>query len=241
MPCSKPIATRSGWIEGVGLKLHGVAMSPFVQRVLIAAQIKGVDLELVALPAGGLGSPEFAALSPMRRIPVLEEADGWTLSESSAIVGYLEDSRPGPSLLPGNARDAATVRMIDSIVDCEVTAGLRHFVVQKLFCAYSEPKLLDHGREQLARGLDAIERIGVGRAGPWLIGDRPTMADAALIPFMLLGELIALISDAGDMISGRPGIDAWWAQASATPYSIQAKEDMTRQFRTVLARKESEA
>lgn len=217
------------------MKLHGSPLSPFVQRVLLAARIKGVELDLVPLPRGGMQSEAFAAISPMRRIPVLEEDDGWTMVESSAIVAYLEDSRPGPSLLPDDARIAAKARMIDSILDSEIASGLRHFVVQKWFRACDEPSQLEYGRRQIDLGLDAVERIGVG-SGPWLVGSQPTLADAALIPFMVLGELIEEASDSGPLMSGRPGIDGWWSEAQATPLARSAISEMRAAMAAMVAK-----
>jgi glutathione S-transferase len=165
------------------MKLYGVNFSPFVQRVLIAGRIKGVEIPVEPPPGGAMQSPEFAMISPMRRIPVLEEADGWTLCESAPIVSYLEETLPGPSLLPESPRDRARARQIAGLVDTEFAAGLRHYVVQKLFRMRDEPAQLSYGRDQLNLGLDAIERIGLPAEG-WAAGSSPGIADAALIPFL---------------------------------------------------------
>ncbi len=211
------------------MKLHGVIFSPFVQPVLMAARIKGIELELTPLPAGGTQSAEFAAISPMRRMPVLEESDGWTMAESASIVAYLEETQPGPSLLPVDARDAAKARLIAGLVDTEIAAGLRHFIVQKLFRMQDEPALLDHGRAQLRRGLAAIEQIGVN-GGRWAVGDQPSVADIALVPLLSLGDLITGHSDSGELISGLPGIDAYWARARADPLGNRSYVEMRDGF-----------
>lgn len=218
------------------MKLHGSAISPFVQRVLMAARVKGIAIELVPLPRGGLEAPEFAAISPTRRIPVLEEDDGWTMVESGAMVAYLEATRPGPSLVPADPRDGARARSIEAIFDIDIGPGMRHFVKQKWQRLYTDESRLDYGRDRIACGLDAFERIGPGD-GEWLAGDRPSIADLIAIPVMMLGLLISESSDVGPLVTGRPAVDAWWARASATPLGAQAIGDMRASFEKIFARK----
>jgi glutathione S-transferase len=221
------------------MKLHGVPFSPFVQRVLIAGRIKGHELPLQPIGGPALQSPEFAAISPMRRIPVLEEADGWTLSESAPIIAYLDETLDGPSLLPADPRGRAKARLLAGQVDTEFAAGLRHFVVQKLFRMYDEPKLCTYGMEQLGKGLDAIEQIGIG-ADRWAVGDSPTIADAALIPFLTLSDLITEFTDAGPLHPGRPGVDGYWARAKADPIGARSFGEMRDGF-LAAARRRAEA
>ena len=207
------------------MKLHGVAFSPFVQRVLFAARVKGVELDLAPIGGAALQSPVFAAISPMRRMPVLEEEDGWTLCESSAIIAYLDETQPGPSLLPADRRMAARARQIAGLVDTEIAAGLRHFVVQKLFRMYDNPGALDYGRQQAELGLDAVERIGLDGDG-WAIGDAPSIADAALIPFLTLGEMVCEVAPTPPTMAGRPSIDAYWKRIKATPLGSRSYSEI---------------
>jgi glutathione S-transferase len=215
------------------MKLHGIPMSPFVQRVLMAAQIKGIEIELAALPAGGMQTPEFAAISPTRRMPVLEESDGWRVVESGPIVAYLDETQPGPPLFPRNARAAAKARAIASIVDAEVHAGLRHFGLQKIFGSGDCEALLDYGSDQIAVGLDSLERMGVG-SDLWAVGDAPSIADITFVPTLALGKIIAEVTDAGALVAGRPGIDAYWARVQADPIAARVYADIRDGFRQFL-------
>jgi glutathione S-transferase len=210
------------------MKVYGFAMSPFVQRVLLTCRTKGIDYELVQ-PEGGLTTPEFLALSPNSRIPVIEEDDGWTMVESMAIVEYLDATRPGPSLLPASARDAARARAIVALADSEIGPGVRQYTRQPLLRRYDRPDLLAYTSEMMDFGLDAIERIGV-TGGRWALGDRISIADIALMPLMALGVMVAEFSDTGDIISGRPGIDAWWARAQADPLGAQMLDELRAGF-----------
>lgn len=222
------------------MKLHGAPFSPFVQRVLFAARAKGVALEVAPLSGLGMQDPAFMDISPTRRIPVLEAKDGWTLCESSAIIAYLEETQPGPSLLPADSRDAGRARVIAGLVDTEVAAGLRHFVTQKLFGMFANPGALEYGAQQLILGLDAIERVGLDSEG-WAVGHRPSVADAALIPFLTLAELIARATDELPAIAGRPGLDAYWARARGFPLGKQSYDEMHSGFEAVMKRKEAAA
>ena len=208
------------------MKLHGVVGSPFVQRVLVAARIKGIALELVPPPPGGLKSPEFMAISPMQRMPVLEDDDGWTLAESGAIVSYLDETQPGPSLFPEDAREAARARMVEMIADTELAGGLRHIILQKLFRLHDKPDLLAYGNSQWALGLDALEKIGIGRTGGWAVGDTPSVADAVLIPLFTLAEFTAQVSDGGQLMGSRPAVDEYWARVRTSELGVPVVRDL---------------
>jgi glutathione S-transferase len=161
----------------------------------------------------------------MRRIPVLEEDDGWHLAESAPIIAYLDDTLSGPPLLPADPRDRAMARLIAGLVDTEIAAGLRHFMLQNVFCMCSDAGQLDYGRQQLALGLDAVERIGIGE-DEWAVGEAPGIADAALIPLLALAEIIETHFDGGDLIAGRPTLAAYWARAKESSIGRRTREEM---------------
>lgn len=87
-----------------GARLHGVSLSPFVRKVRAVLAIKGIDYELVNVMPGA-APPDFAAISPMAKIPVWEEADGWSLPDSTAICAYLDRRVPEPSIHPALVSD----------------------------------------------------------------------------------------------------------------------------------------
>jgi glutathione S-transferase len=207
------------------MKLYGFILSPFVQRVLIAARLKGHEIPVVPPPGGAISSTEFAAISPMRRIPVLEDGDGWHLAESAPIIAYLDDTLPGPPLLPVDPRARAMARLISGLVDTEIGAGLRHFMRQTVFCMCSDAGQLDYGREQLALGLDALERIGVGQHD-WAAGDAPGIADAALIPVLALAEIVDAHFEGGGLVAGRPGLAGYWECARDSAIGARTRDEM---------------
>jgi glutathione S-transferase len=207
------------------MKLYGFILSPFVQRVLIAARLKGHEIPVVPPSGGTTTSAEFAAISPMRRIPVLEDDDGWHLAESAPIIAYLDDALPGPPLLPADPRARAMARLVSGLVDTEIAAGLRHFMLQNVFCMCSDAGQLDYGRQQLALGLDAVERIGIGR-DEWATGEAPGIADAALIPVLALADIVGTHFDGGDLMAGRPGIADYWQRARDSAIGARTRAEM---------------
>ncbi len=207
------------------MKLYGFVLSPYTQRVLIAARIKGHEIPVEGPPGGALTSAAFAAISPMRRIPVFEDADGWRISESAAIVTYLDETLPGPPLLPAEPRARALARQVTGLGDTEIGAGIRHLMVQNVFCSASNKGQLDYGREQLAQGLAALQRIGVGRWA-WAAGKEPGIADAVLIPQLALVELIEMHFDGGKLLKPYPAILDYWARAQVSPIGARCVAEM---------------
>ena len=186
------------------MKVYGVDFSPFVQRVLLAARLKGHVLPTAPLPGGTFDSPDFAAISPMRRIPVLDD-DGWTLAESGAIVDYLDEALDGPSLLPADPRERARARMIERLIENDIAPNPRPFMVTRVFAIRSEePAITDAARAQLDAGFDALERARTA-SDVYAVGATPTRVDALLTPVLALWDMIDPLVDSRRQIAARPG------------------------------------
>jgi len=198
------------------MKVYGVDFSPFVQRVLLAARLKGHVLPTAPLPGGAFDSPEFAAISPMRRIPVLDD-DGWTLAESGAIVDYLDEALDGPSLLPADPRERARARMIERLIENDIAPNPRPFMVTRVFAIRrEETAITDAARAQIDAGFDALERARTG-SDIYAVGAAPTRADALLTPVLALWAMIDPLVDSRRHIDARPGIAAYFAMAERDP------------------------
>jgi len=96
-------------------RIIGSYLSPYVRKILVALQLKGVDYEIDPI-IPFLGDDRFAALSPLRRIPVLID-DAVTLSDSSVIFQYLEDRYPQPALYPADLAARAQARWLEEYAD----------------------------------------------------------------------------------------------------------------------------
>jgi glutathione S-transferase len=173
--------------------LYGTTISPYVRKVMAFAHEKGVALEL--RPGGmGRGGAEFEEASPFRKMPALRHpgADGgrdFLLSDSTAIVAYLDALHPEPELVPtdpiGRARTVWWEEFADTIVTaCGSTIFQHRFVLPKVLRSGGDPEVADRcAREQLPPVLDHLERT-VPDSG-YLVGDRFTLADLSVAsPFV---------------------------------------------------------
>jgi glutathione S-transferase len=97
------------------LKIHGIGPSPFVRKVRIVLEEKNLAYELNPIMPGA-GDDGLAAISPLGKIPVLEE-DGWTMPDSSVIIAYLEATHPDPAVYPVDARLLARARWFEEYAD----------------------------------------------------------------------------------------------------------------------------
>lgn len=216
------------------MHIYGVAISPFVQRVLMAARIKGHEIPLEAPPGGALASPEFSAISPMGRIPLLEDGS-FRLCESAAIVGYLDEVLDGPPLLPADPRERAYARQIVSLAECELAAGGRDLMTVKVIRALDAPILAETGMAQIEKGMGAIERIR-DPGHPYAAGEAIGIADCLLVPLFAILTLIDPMADTARLIAARPGLAAYYARMHDDPIAGRTIREITEGFAGFAAR-----
>jgi len=100
------------------IKIYGMAMSPFVRKVLAVLKLKGLDYELVPqMPFAN--DPEFRKISPLEKIPALQDGD-LTLCDSSVICEYLEDAYPQSAVYPSDAKAKAQARWLEELGDSKL-------------------------------------------------------------------------------------------------------------------------
>lgn len=168
------------------LKLYTYFRSSAAFRVRIALNLKGVayDPAFVHLPKGEHRRPEYAAVDPQALLPTLVDG-GRVLSQSLAIIEYLEETRPEPPLLPSDAAGRARVRSLSLLVACEIHPlnNLRTLQHLKRALGQSEEQINAWYRHWIADGFAKLEAdLGRGGTGRFCHGDSPTMADCCLVP-----------------------------------------------------------
>jgi glutathione S-transferase len=172
--------------------VYGSSISPFVRKVLAFAAEKGIEVESKPL---GLGSddPEFLAISPFRKIPALRDGD-FSISDSSAIVVYLDALRPEPALIPSEPRARAQTIWYDEFADtvlmgCGRTMFFNRLVSPRFLKREGDLAAADKAeREELPPVLDYLERVIPDSL--YLVEDRLTLADIAVAsPFVNLDHI----------------------------------------------------
>ncbi len=205
------------------MKLHGYWRSSASYRVRIALACKGLEVEHVAVhlvkDGGRQLTPEFRAMNPMAQVPVLEiEDEGQTLllTQSVAILEYLEERFPTPALLPQDRLARAQVRMCVEIANSGVQP------LQNLATMNEIKRLGGDGaafaRAANERGLAVLEAAAEG-SGRALIGDTPTLADVCLVPQLASARRF------GVDLAAFPKLVAIDAHLSATPPFVAAHPD----------------
>ena len=167
--------------------LHDYYRSSAAYRVRIALNLKGVDYESrpVNLADGEQKSTAYRALNPQGFVPMLE-IDEYRLTQSLAIIAYLEQTRREPQLLPQEPADQAHVRALALAVACDIHP-LNNLRVLKYL---GGPLRLEQEERDkwyahwVTEGFEALEALAAQRSGGFLFGNSPTLADVCLVPQM---------------------------------------------------------
>jgi maleylacetoacetate isomerase len=168
------------------VKLYTYFRSSAAFRVRIALNLKGLayDPVCVHLAKGEHRKPEYAAVDPQALLPTLVD-DGQALSQSLAIIEYLEEKHPRPPLLPKDPLGRARVRSLSLLIACEIHPlnNLRTLQHLKRALGQNEAQINGWYRHWIADGLAKLEAdLRRGAAGKFCHGDAPTMADCCLVP-----------------------------------------------------------
>ena len=154
-------------------------------RVRIALALKGLAYErrTVDLVSGAQRGEAHLARNPQGLVPVFE-CGGLRLTQSLAIIEYLDETVAGPKLLPGDAEARAEIRAIAQAIACEIHPVSNLHVLARIEALAGQDARAAWNRDNIASGLEAVE-IMLDRAaftGRYAHGDTPTMADCALVP-----------------------------------------------------------
>jgi maleylacetoacetate isomerase len=208
------------------MKLHGYWRSTAAWRVRIALELKGLEWASVPVhlvrDGGEQRKPAFRELNPQGLVPVLE-VDGSLLTQSLAIIEYLEETRPERPLLPAEPRARARVRALAQLVACDIHPLNNLRVLQ-----YLRDRLgLDDAqhdawyRHWVGEGLGALETqlARDAETGRFCHGDLPGLADCCLVPQLYNARRYGCPLDAYPTLlrieAACIGLDAFRAAAAA--------------------------
>ena len=166
------------------MKLHGFFRSAAAQRVRIALNLKGIRVQHVPhhLPKGEHKAPGYVALNPQGLVPALELDDGTILTQSFAIIEWLDEFHPEPAFLPADPIQRAKVRAFALVIACEVHPVQSLGTLNRL----CQVGLTEDAVKQWAvainmDGLAACEKLVSDNPGPFCFGASPTVADIFLV------------------------------------------------------------
>lgn len=204
------------------MKIIGALASPYVARVVMFANLKGIEIPLEAAP-GGMGSDEYKAFNPIGKIPSLE-VDGQCIAESEVICEYLESAYPEPALMPSDPMLQANSRMISRITDLYV-APHNTPLTRMRSRGERDEAIIETGVAEFSKAFSFVDHF-MG-PGPFAAGDSPSLGDCALVPFiiMLKRSVFANFPEIADPTEAGGRIAEWWQAIQAHPVCKESADE----------------
>src|SRR3984893_17247340 len=169
----------------VPMKLHGYFRSSASYRVRIALNLKGLSADHLPhhLRKGEQCAPSYLAINPQGLVPTLENDDGAILTQSLAIIEWLDEVHPEPPLLPQDPLRRAKIRAFAMPLACDTHPVQNLKVLARLReLGLPEEQVMGWAAWANREGLAACEILIADEAGPFCFGDAPTIADLCLVP-----------------------------------------------------------
>ena len=200
------------------LVLHNYFRSSAAYRVRIAMNLKGLPYDYIPVHLtrdGGMQFKEpYKSLNPQQLVPLLDD-QGFQLSQSLAIIEYLDEKFPAIQLLPASLEGRAKVRQIAYSIACDIhpLQNLRVLKYLTVKLGISEEDKTSWIHHWLGLGLSAleIELASSPTRGKFCFGDTPTMADCALVPQLFSAARFGVDTTA------YPSLRAIYENSEATP------------------------
>jgi maleylpyruvate isomerase len=168
------------------MKLYTYFRSSAAYRVRIALNLKGITCEQIPIhltkDGGRQHSAEFRAINPHGRVPALALDSGEVLTQSLAIIDYLEETHPTPVLLPADPVKRAKVRAFAQVIACDIHPLNNLISLQYLrrTLKHEQPEIDTWYHHWILQGFEALEAAAT--PGPYSFGGEVTLADICLVP-----------------------------------------------------------
>ena len=167
------------------MKLHGYFRSSASYRVRIALNLKGLSADHLPhhLRKGEQRDPAYLAINPQGLVPTLQDDQGAIITQSLAIIEWLEETHPRPPLLPKDPLRRAHIRAFSQVLACDTHPVQNLKVLARLRqLGLPEEKVTEWAAWANREGLSACEALIANEPGPFCFGEAPTIADLCLVP-----------------------------------------------------------
>jgi len=202
----------------MSLKLYYHPLSTFSRRVLIAFAEKQIPHELAVVDMAARRHREqpYLSLNPYGRVPTLEE-DGFVLFESTAILNYLEATRPTPPLVPADARGRALVDMHMKLCDLQFTRHAGTIIFPKRFLPKEKWNnvAIAEAKAEIEKHLAILDQHLAAKT--YLVAEQFSLADVCYMPFL---EFLPLME-----ISPPTAIAAWSERLLSRPSAVTTRPE----------------
>ena len=168
------------------MKLYTYFRSSAAYRVRIALALKGIAYEAIPIHltknGGAQNAPEFRAVNPQGRVPALALDNGDVLTQSLAIIEYLDETHPKPPLLPADPIERAKVRALADLIACDIHPLNNLIALQYLRreLKHEQGAIDTWYHHWIVQGFAALEAML--KPGPYSFGREVTLADVCLVP-----------------------------------------------------------
>jgi len=214
----------------MSIKLMGVQISNYYNVVKIGLLEKGLEFEEIYQPPSQ--EEDLLTKSPMGKIPVIEVAEG-CISESGAILSYLERLQPEPALFPADPFTAGRAQQIHTFIDQYLDSPVRRLLGAAFFGAQTSPEEIEAVKQELAKGVRALKRIGSFDA--YIAGATFSHADIAAFT---QGHFISLVLGTlgqGNPIAEIDGYSAYVARLMQRPAFAKTGADQSQALKKMMA------
>lgn len=177
------------------MRLYSHYRSSASYRVRIALNLKGVEAEIVAvdLAKREQRAPDYLAVNPQGRVPALDTGNG-VITQSSAILEWLEETHRQPPLLPADAMDRARIRAMAAVIGADTHPLQNRSVLSVLKHEYKADQEAVYGwaRTWIGAGLATVETLIEPARGRFAYGATPTLADIFIVPQLYNARMYGL-------------------------------------------------
>lgn len=200
-----------------GITVYGIPGSPFLRSVEIGLREKGLDYVLKAMAPGEHKQPEYLARHPFGRIPAFEH-DGFTIYETQAILRYLDEVFPTPSLTPGGPKQRARMNQVIGIIEwyffpkAAAPIAFNRIIGPRLLGVPGDENAVAEAMPMGRTCFEVLDEI-LGEK-PYLTGDTVSIADIMLAAQL---DLFGECGEGRELIEGTAHLKSWLIRMKARP------------------------